>query len=87
MLHKLAKFDYQTVFTSQVIQWNVFCVSCLGIWWLHDFWISENLTFDYLKNEKRFRNETKNIFPCKKCKLASKNLAGTTFNIILLSFC
>ena len=32
MLLKLAKFHYQTVFTSQVIQENVFCVSFLGIW-------------------------------------------------------
>ena len=31
ILHKLAKFHYQTVFTSQVIQLYVFCVSCLGI--------------------------------------------------------
>ena len=36
MLLKLAKFHYQTVFTSQVIQWDVFRVSCLGIWWRHD---------------------------------------------------
>ena len=31
MLHKLVKFHYQTVFTSQVIQQNVFRVSYLGI--------------------------------------------------------
>ena len=31
MLHKLAKFHHQTVFTSQVIQQDVFRVSCLGI--------------------------------------------------------
>ena len=31
MLHKLAKFHYQTVFTPEVIQQNVFCGSCLGI--------------------------------------------------------
>ena len=45
MLHKLAKFHYQTVFTSQVIQQNVFRVSCLGIWWRHDIWISEKLPY------------------------------------------
>ena len=31
MLHKLAKVHHQTMFTSQVIQQNVFCVSWLGI--------------------------------------------------------
>ena len=31
ILHKLAKFHCQTVFTSQLIQQNVFHVSCLGI--------------------------------------------------------
>ena len=31
MLQKLAKFHHQTIFTSQVIQQNVFRVSCLGI--------------------------------------------------------
>ena len=36
----------------------------LGIWWRHDIWISENLKFDYLKNEKSFRSEIKNIFLC-----------------------
>ena len=29
-----------------------------------DVLTSENLKFDYLKNEKSFRRETKNIFPC-----------------------
>ena len=29
MLHKLAEFNHQTILTSQVIQQNVFCVSCL----------------------------------------------------------
>ena len=49
MLYKLAKFHYQTVFSSQVIQLNVFCVSYLGIWWRHDIWISEKLKFDFIK--------------------------------------
>ena len=64
MLHKLAKFHHHPVFASQVIQYNVFRVSCLGIWWHHDIWLSENLEFDYLKNEKSFRSEIKHIFPC-----------------------
>ena len=49
ILHKLAKFHYQTMFTTNVIQINVFCVSCLRIWWRHDIWISEKLSIEYLK--------------------------------------
>ena len=64
MLHKLAKFHHQTVFTSQVIQLNMFCISCLGTWWRHDIWISKKLKFDYLKNEKSFWSKIKIIFPC-----------------------
>ena len=64
ILHKLAKFHYQTVFTSQVIHQYLLRVSCLCIWWPHDIWILEKIKFDYLKNEKSFRNEMKNIFPC-----------------------
>ena len=30
----------------------------------HDIWISEKLKTDYLKNEKSFQSETKNIIPC-----------------------
>ena len=60
----ISKFHYQTVFTYQVIQQNVFRVSCISIWWRHDICISENLKFDYLKNEKSFRSEIKSIFPC-----------------------
>ena len=43
ILHKLATFHYQAVFTSQVIQQNVFRVPCLGIWWRYDIWISKML--------------------------------------------
>ena len=63
MLHNLAKFHFQAVFASQVIQWNMFRVSCLGIWWRHNVWISENLKFDCLKNEKSIWSEIKNILP------------------------
>ena len=38
----------------------MFHVSCLGTWWRHDLWITENLKFDYLKNDKSFRSEIKN---------------------------
>ena len=64
ILHKLAEFYYQTVLTSQVIQLNLFGVSCLDIRWRHDIRISEMIKFDYLKNEKSFRSEVKNMFPC-----------------------
>ena len=37
-------------------------VSCSR--WRHDIWILEKLKFDYLKNEKSFRSEIRNIFPC-----------------------
>ena len=30
----------------------------------HDIWISEKLKFDYLKNEKSYPSEIKNVFPC-----------------------
>ena len=42
MLHKLVKFHYKTVFTSQIIQWNVLHVSCLGI-------LDDIMTFEYVK--------------------------------------
>ena len=61
MLHKLAKFHHQTMFTSQVIQQNVFRVSCLGIWWRHKIWMFRKLKSDYLKNEESFQSEVKNI--------------------------
>ena len=80
MLHKLVKFHYQTVFTSQVIQQNVFRVSYLDISWRHDIWIFENLKFDYLKNEKSLQSAIKNIFPLfHKCSLLDikKKLAKT----------
>ena len=63
ILHKLARFLYQTAFISQVIQ-CVFRVSCLRIWWHHDIWISKMLKIDYLKNKKSFRSEIKSIFSC-----------------------
>ena len=64
MLRKLAKFHYQTVFTSQVNYENVFRGLFLGIWWRRDIWISKKLKLDYLKNKKSFRSEIKNNFPC-----------------------
>ena len=63
----------------------MFRVSCLGIWWRHDIWISKKLKFDYLKKEKSFRSEIKNIFPgfisahFQTYKTNSKNVANTIF--------
>ena len=60
---KLAKCHWQTVFASQVIQWNVFLVLCLGIWWRHEIWKCRILKFDYLENKKSFWSKIKNTFP------------------------
>ena len=85
MLHKLARFYYQAVFASQVIQENMFRVSCLGIWQCHDIWISEKLKSEYLKNEKSFRSEIKTfllvsqVLSFRHTKETSKNVADTTF--------
>ena len=57
ILHKLAKFYYQTVFTFQVIQENVFHVSCLGIWWRHDIWISKKLNLIISRTRRAFRTK------------------------------
>ena len=87
-LHTPTKFQSQTVFTFYIIQQNVFLVSCFGISWRHDIWISAKFKFDYLKNEKSFRSETKNIFPrfkvlfCRHTKQSSKNVANTNFKAI-----
>ena len=64
ILLKLAKFHYQTAFTFQFIQQYMFRVSCLGIWWRHDIWVSQMFQFDYFKNQKSFRSEIKSIFSC-----------------------
>ena len=62
----------------------MFRVSCLGIWWRHDIWISENLKFDYLKNEKSFRSEIKTFFLVSQVlsfrhkNQTSKNVVDTT---------
>ena len=63
MLHKLAKFHHENIFTSQVSQQNVFRVSCLGIWDVIKFEYLKKLKYDFLKNEKTFQREIKNIFP------------------------
>ena len=58
----------------------MFCVSCLGIWWRHDIWISEKLKFDYLKNEKSFQSEIKNIFFVSQVLSFRYTKQKTTFN-------
>ena len=62
MWHKLAKFHWQAVFTSQVIHWNIFLVLCLGIWWCHEIWKCRILNFDFLKNKKKFWRKIKTFF-------------------------
>ena len=63
----------------------MFHVSCLGIWWRHDIWISKMLKVNYLKNEKSFQSEIKSIFPVsivpsfRHTKKTSKNVVDTTF--------
>ena len=61
--YKLVKFHKQTAFTSQVFQWNVFLVLCLGFMLLlrHEIWISKIQNWfsreqkEFLKwNEKHF---------------------------------
>ena len=54
------------------------CVSCLGIWWRHDSWISQKLKSDYLKNTKSFGSDIK-CFLWDIQKPSSKNVADTTF--------
>ena len=75
------------MFTFQVIQWNTFLVLCLGIWWRHEILISKILKFDFLKNEKSFWSETKNVLQisqvlsCRLEKQTSKNVADLTFKV------
>ena len=63
----------------------MFAVSCLGIWWRHNIWMSEKLKFDYLKCEKSFLSEIKIFFLVSKMpsfrltKQSSKYVADTTF--------
>ena len=89
--HKLANFHQPTVFTSQVIQWNIFLVLCLGIWWCHDSWKCRILKFGFLEDEKSFWSETKNIFPSLTSapvwikKQTSKNVADITFDNHLIN--
>ena len=89
MLNKVAKFHYQTLFTSQIIQQNGFRVSCWSIWWRLNISISQNITFDYLKNEKSFRGEIKNILLVSRVlsfrhkRQTCKNIADTTFNELI----
>ena len=60
-------------------------VSCLGIWWRHDIWITEKLKFDYLMNKKNFTSYLKVIFlvsqvlSFRHTKQTRKNVANTNF--------
>ena len=50
------------MFTSQVIQWDVFLVLCLGIWWCHEIWKCTTLKCNFLGNKKSFWSEIKTFF-------------------------
>ena len=78
------------MFTSQVIQWSVFLVSCLGIF-------DDAMKFEYLKflnlifsrMERAFEVKQKTFFqasqslPFRLEKQARKNVADTTFKQLL----
>ena len=72
-------------FPIEVIWFCVFLVLCLGIWWLHEIWISEILKFNFLEKKKSFWSEIKQHFSkftsalFKYKKQNSKNVADTTF--------
>ena len=57
--HKLAIFHCQTVFTSQVIQQNVFFVSSLSIWWLHEIYDTKILKYLNISRSKKGAFEVK----------------------------
>ena len=65
----------------------MFRVSCLGIWWRHDIWISKKLKLDYLKNEKSFWSEINFFFLVSQVlffrhtKQTNKNVADTTLKL------
>ena len=62
----------------------MFHVSCLGIWWRHDIWISEKLKSDYLKNKKSFR--VLKALSFRHTKQTSKNVMDTTFKDFVCYF-
>ena len=60
------------------------CVSCLGVWWRHNIWISEKLKFDSLKNEKSFRSKktfilVQQVRSFTRTKQTSQNVPDKTF--------
>ena len=63
----------------------MFRVSCLGIWWRHDIWISKMLKVDYLKNEKSFWGEgfflVLQVLSFRHTKQTSKNVADATSKV------
>ena len=82
-------FITKLCFTPKLFN-NMFRVSCLGIWWRHDIWISEKLESDYLKNEKSFWSEIKNTFlvskvlPFRHTKQTNENVAEWSLRTIFL---
>ena len=64
MLHKLGKFHDHTVFTSQVIPYNMFRVSCLCF--------DDAMTFKYLESWNLIISRTKRAFEMKHFSLFQK---------------
>ena len=65
----------------------MFRVSCLGIWWCHNIWISKNLKFDYLKNKKLLKWNKKHFSLFLKfffCSMLNNFLDKKTPNIPLI---
>ena len=67
------------MFPLHVIQWNIFLVLNLGIWWHQEIWKCKIPRFDLLQNKKSFWIEIKNFFPQKQ---TNKNVADTTFKAV-----
>ena len=64
LFHDWPNFITKLCLFPKLFNKTCFVIHCLGNWWRHVIWISEKLKFDYLKNEKSFRSEIKNIFLC-----------------------
>ena len=68
----------------------MFHVSCLGIQWLHDIWISEKIKIDYLKNKELSKWNKKLFFLASQvlsfrhAKQTSKNVVDPTIKVMEL---
>ena len=62
----------------------MFPVSCLGIWWRYDIWISENLIISRTKRAFEMKQKTfffvSRVLSFRHTKQTNKNIVDTTFN-------